>query len=64
MRCLSDHDVTVNFLRSRLNSPQSCGFFERVTFNFMVSRSCIRFFNPEVIHGGLFERTRFLLKGA
>ena len=52
-------------LPSRLQSPQSCGFFERIiAFNFMISRSCIRFFNSEVIHGDLFKRTRFVRKGA
>ena len=30
--------LLLTLLRSRLNSPQSCGFFERIAFNFMMSR--------------------------
>ena len=38
IRFLYDPDVTVNFVaESFINSPQSCGFFERIAFNFMMS---------------------------
>ena len=55
--------LLLTLLRIHLNSPQSFGCFESIAFNFMMSRSCIRFFNSEVIHGDLFAGTRFSRKG-
>ena len=50
--------------RCRLYNIQSSGAFDLIAFIFKMSRLCIKPFIPDVIHGELRARTRFVLSGA
>ena len=46
------------------NNIQSLGAFDLIAFIFKMSPLCIKPFIPDVIHGELRARTRFVLSGA